>query len=117
MHDHDHDVLTECVDCPDGLTSGPEASTECTLPPADRWELETLQVLIGLFTAMGFAPFTAECYELCCKQVEGDHNDENGDMAHGARNTPLGRDTTRRADGRVEGSQLPYTQLSGQDQP
>ena len=110
MHDPDHDVLTECVDCPDGLTSGPEASTGCTEPPADIWA--TLEWLIGLFTAMGFTPLTVECYEFCCKHGEGEHSDETGDEEDGGRTIPLGRDTRRAVDG-----QQRYTQLSEQDQP
>jgi hypothetical protein len=59
--DPDHDVLTPCADCPEGLTSGTEASTTCT---KDVWGI--LELLFGVLGGLGFAPLSLECYQMVC---------------------------------------------------
>jgi len=107
-YDPDHDVLTPCVECPSGLTSGPEASTECA-EEVDFWT--HLEWLIGLFSALGFAPLSVECFEWCAGDKgdddEDEEDEEESDVERPAR--PVARST------RAAGGGQAYTELATDD--
>jgi len=110
-YDPDHNVLTPCVDCPGALTSGPEASTECTENPDDIWA--SLEWWVGILTALGCTPFAPDFWEWC----SGGESNGNEEMTEAAA-TPadvenavaVGR--TRR----LAGSGTAYTELQSHEQ-
>jgi hypothetical protein len=81
-YDPDHDVLTPCADCPGALTSGPEASTECTTDPDDIWA--TLEWWIGILTGLGFTPFAPDFWDWCSSRDDGGDGESSGAAATAA---------------------------------
>ena len=91
MHDDDADVMSKCVDCPDGLTSSPQA-IGCVEPDDFAHNLEdhlnNIVEIIGGLVGLGV---TCVCkgkqYSLSCAGEETESNSPQKE-----RYSPLDRD-------------------------
>ncbi len=87
MHDDDFDVMTKCVDCPDGLTSSPQA-TGCVEADDFVHNLEDhLNNILAIAATLAGLGVTCVCrgkqYSLSCAGEEGGYSSVDRDETSG----------------------------------